>query len=464
MKNNDLLEQLRQGAPLTRRQQIALTVHLSIPTILAQLSSIIMQYIDASMVGRLGANDSASIGLVASVTWLFGGLNSAINSGFIVLVAQHIGARDERTARNLVKQALAVAISFSLLLMTIGLLISGRFPYWLGADAELCANASRYFFIYALGLPIVQFCNLSGGLLQATGNMRTPSVWLITMCFLDVIFNSLLIFPSLTLGRITIPGANLGVTGAALGTLLAQATVAGFLLHHLLRRSPALHLRKGEPFCFSVPLLQRSIRISLPVAAQCVVMGGAQVALTSIVAPLKTIAIAANSFAVTAESLCYMPGNGIANASSTLIGQSVGAKRRELAYQLGWIGIILGMCVMTVTGALMYIAAPWMIGILSPDPAIISLGAEVLRIEAFAEPFFAASIVASGVFQGAGSTKVSTVLNMISMWGIRVPLSALLAPRYGLHGVWIVMATELTVRGILFLIHMVRKRWLPADI
>ena len=460
MRDNTLLEPLRQGDPLTRRQQISLTVRLSIPTILAQLSSIVMQYIDASMVGRLGANDSASIGLVASATWLFGGLNGAVNTGFEVLVAQHIGANDLRGARNLLKQAFVVAVSFSTLLALIGISISGRLPFWLGADAEVCTNASRYFFIYALGLPIVQLCNLSCGLLQSTGNMRTPSIWMITMCVLDVIFNSLLIFPPRIIGAFTLPGAGLGVVGAALGTLLAQTTVAGFLLYYLLHRSPMLHLRKGEPLRFSAPQLQRSIRISLPVAAEKVVMGGAQVVLTGIVAPLKTIAIAANSFAVTAESLCYMPGFGIENAASTLIGQSIGAKRRDLAYQLGWITIVIGMGVMTLTGALLYIFAPWMIGILSPDPDIVALGTEVLRIEAFAEPFFAASIVACGVFRGAGSTAVSTVLNLVSMWGIRIPLSAILAPRYGLHGVWMAMALELTVRGILFLLRMKRKRWL----
>ena len=102
--------------------------------------------------------------------------------------------------------------------------------------------------------------------------------------------------------------------------------------------------------------------------------------------------------------------------------------------------------------------------LLSPDPAVVALGIAVLRIEAFAEPFFAAYLVTTGVFQGAGSTLSATVITAASMWGIRVPLSALLAPHFGLHGVWLAMALQLTVRGLLFLLRLHRRRWLPLEL
>ena len=191
-------------------------------------------------------------------------------------------------------------------------------------------------------------------------------------------------------------------------------------------------------------------------------MCGAQIAQTRIVAPLGTVAIAANSFSVTAESLCYMPGYGIGTAATTLIGQSIGAGRKDMTKRLGWLTTGLGMVVMAVTGTLMYIAAPWMIGMLSPEPAIRALGTRILRIEAFAEPMFGASIVASGVFRGAGDTLVPSCLNFFSMWAIRIPASAILAPRFGLPGVWLAMCVELCVRGILFLIRLAGSRWLKT--
>ena len=180
---------------------------------------------------------------------------------------------------------------------------------------------------------------------------------------------------------------------------------------------------------------------------------------TRIVSPLGMAAVAANSFSVTAESLCYMPGYGISSAAVTLIGQSIGARRYDVMKKLAWLTVGFGMIMMACTGILLYIFAPWMIGLLSPDPVIQELGTKVLRIEAFAEPMYAASIVASGVFRGAGDTLVPSCMNFFSMWFVRLPLAAFLSMKMGLAGVWIAMCIELCIRGILFLIRLCGKRW-----
>lgn len=463
MARQNLLLSLREGHTLTLRQQIRLTLQLSIPAILAQISSIVMQYIDASMVGQLGRDASASIGLVASSTWLFGGLCRALVVGFSVMVAQRIGACEERDARNLVKQSLCSGIAFGLLLAAIGAAISGGLPHWLHADSAICPDASAYFLIFALSLPFVQLNRLAVGLLEAGGNMRTPSILLVLMCALDVVFNSLLIFPTRQLGALTLPGADLGVAGAALGTALSEAVVAIILCVCLLR-SPMLGLRKGERLRFVPAQLRRAVRLGAPVAIEQAVMSSAQVVTTRIIAPLGTVAIAANSFAVTAEALCYMPGYGTQSAAVTLIGQSVGAKRKDLVNRLGWVTVLLGMSVMLLSSAVMYILAPWIIGMLSPDAQVVALGTQVLRIVVFSEPLFGASIVAAGVFQGAGSSLLSSVLNFTSMWGVRITLTLLMVPRWGLQGAWIAMCIELCFRGSLFLFFLWRKKWLPKEL
>ena len=459
----DLLKGLREGERLSVREQVQLIVQLSLPAIMAQLSHIVMQYIDAAMVGRLGSAQSASIGLMSSSTWLLSGMCQAAVTGFTVQAAQHIGAGEEKNARAVQKQAFLFAMAFGLLLAAAGAAVSGRLPVWLGGEHGLRADAAAYFLVYALSLPFVQLNNVAGGMLQASGNMRVPSVLQVLMCFLDVVFNALLIFPGTQVAGLHIPGAGLGVLGAALGTALAQAVTSLLMLYFLLARSPMLGLRRGEKLPLERKYFARAMRIALPIGAERMIMSSAYVMATRIVAPLGTIAIAANSFGVTAESLCYMPGYGISAAATTLIGQSIGAKRDDLTRRLGVLTTALGMVIMTISGALMYAFAPQMIGIMSPDPQVIALGARVLRIEAFAEPMFAASIVAAGVLRGAGDTLVPSLFNFISMWGVRLPLSALLAPGMGLVGVWIAMALDITVGGILFLIRLAGKRWLPKN-
>ena len=459
----DLLGAMREGRALSLRQQIRLVAQLSVPAILAQVSSIIMQYIDTSMVGSLGTNASASIGLVASTTWLLGGLCRAMMVGFCVQTAQRIGAGDEKDARNLVRQAIVTGLAFGLLLAGIGAAVSGALPRWLGADAAIWQDATAYFLVYSLALPFFLLNRLAAGLLQASGNMRTPSVLLVLMCPLDVVFNFFLIFPTRQLGGITVPGAGLGVTGAALGTALAEAVVALLLCAALLLHSPMLRLRRGERLHFVPQQLKRAALLAAPVALEQAVMSGGQVATTGIIAPLGTTSIAANSFAVTAEALCYMPGYGVQNAAITLVGQSVGARRRDLVTRLGWVTVLLGAGVMGAAAGLMYVLAPAIIGILTPDALTAALAVQVLRIVVLAEPLFGASIVATGVFQGAGNSLLSSALNFVSMWGVRVPLTVLLAKRMALPGAWIAMSIELAVRGLLFLIVLARKWWLPRS-
>ena len=181
---------------------------------------------------------------------------------------------------------------------------------------------------------------------------------------------------------------------------------------------------------------------------------------TVIVAPLGVFAIAANSFAITAESLCYMPGYGIAEAATTLVGQSIGAGRRELTRSFSRITVGMGMAVMGIMGAVMYAAAPQIIGLMTSVEEIRTLGVQALRIEAFAEPMFAASIVAYGVFVGAADTLIPCLMNFFSIWAVRLSLAATLAPSLGLQGVWIAMCIELCFRGFIFLLRLFRGKWI----
>lgn len=466
-KAEALLALIREGKSLTFGQQLKLTAQLSIPSIVAQLSSIVMQYIDASMVGSLGADASASIGLVSTTTWLFGGLCMAATAGFSVQVAHRIGANDFTEARAVLRQGLVAIGLFGLTLALIGVSISGFLPGWLGGDEVIRRDASLYFFIYALFLPVLQMNFLAGSMLRCSGNMHMPSLAGVLMCVLDVIFNFFLIFPSrdIRLGSFTLfmPGAGLGVEGAALGTVLAETIAAGLLLWFLLTRSPQLRLTKEHGrFRPTAATLRKALHIGLPMGIEHAVICGAQIMTTVIVAPLGIFAIAANSFAITAESLCYMPGYGIADAATTLVGQSMGAGRRDLTRRFAYITVFMGMLIMGLMGVIMYIAAPQIIGVMTPVDEIRELGVMALRIEAFAEPMFAAAIVAYGVFVGAASTLIPCLMNFFSIWAVRLSLAALLAPTLGLKGVWIAMCVELCFRGIIFLIRLFRGKWLKT--
>lgn len=465
---DSLLSLIRDGKPMTFGQQLRLTAVLSMPAIMAQLSTIIMQYIDAAMVGSLGANASASIGLMSTSTWLFWGLCSSAAMGFSVQVANRIGANDMPGAQSVLKQSILPSLLFSIILAIIGIVISGHLPWWLGAKDEIAGPASVYFWIFAASLPMLQINFLAGAMLRCSGNTLFPGAVNVAMCVLDVVFNSLLIFPTREMNwagiSFIMPGADMGISGAALGTALAELVAGGVMFLYLWYRNSQLNLQGCHASLLtSSKCLWRAMKIASPLCAEHFLLCGAQILITAIVAPLGAIAIAANAFAVTAESLCYMPGYGICEAATTLVGQSLGASRRKLARRFAYITVASGMIVMTAMGIFMYVAAPMMMNIITPVHEIVEAGIEVLRIEAFAEPMFAASIVAYGVFIGAGDTLIPSCMNLGSIWVVRITLAALLAPSMGLRGVWIAMAAELCFRGLIFLWRLKTDHWMHAN-
>ena len=387
-----LSARMRQGEdiPLSDTARIALA--LSIPSILEQLVVTAMEYIDAAMVGHIGAEATAAIGIVSSSTWLLHGILVGLYTAFSIQIAQYLGADRRQDARGVLRQSMLFNLILGLGAAAFGVGISRFLPGWLGADISLQADASAYFAIWSAALPFTMAMGMYTAMLRATGDALTPSLISVLVCLLDVVFNFFLINPT---RQILLFGQSVTVWGAG-----------------------------------------------------------------RIVSVLGTVAIAANSLGVSAEGLCYMAGYGIQDASIALIGQAVGAHRRDMAKRFAWLCTMMGIGIMALSGVGLWLFAPALMGIFTADAAVIALGAQVLRIEAFAEPMFGASIVASGAMQGAGDSTGCFLLNLFSMWGVRLTLAFLLAPRLGLVGVWAAMCIELCIRGALFLIRLARGKWL----
>lgn len=462
-ERRDLLAAIREGREMTQGEKLRLIISLSIPGILAQISATVMFFIDASMVGHLGAHASAAIGLVETTGWLMGGLGSAASMGFAVQVAHAIGANDMKRARRVMRQSLVCCTLWSIAITSAAIAVSGRLPFWLGGSEEIAHDATLYFVFIGLFGIFFQLSGVAGSMLKSSGNMKIPSALNILMCLMDVVFNYFFIYI-----------LNMGVVGAAFGTGVAEVITALLMLYFLLWRSDILaifgkkgrRMRQGKlswlDFKPHADVVRNAFSIGGPMGLNHVLMGSAQIVSTLIVAPLGTVAIAAHSLAITVESLCYMPGYGISEAATTLVGQSYGAAKRELCRSFARMSAGLGIAVMTLMGVLMWVFAPELMAIMTPVEEIISIGTECLRIEAFAEPMFAAAIVCNGIFVGAGDTLRPALMNLLSMWGVRLTLAALLATTYGLPGVWTAMAIELTFRGLIFLARLFHGGWMKG--
>lgn len=460
MNMMQLSESMRSGRHIPLQEQVKLVISLSVPAILEQLVMTMMSYIDTAMVGSLGYMATASIGVVSTTIWLLNGIVGAAAVGFSVQVAQYLGAGREKDSRDVLCQAIMFNIISGVALAVFAVMLGRILPSLLGAEEAIRPYAREYFCMVAVFLPFSMASTMYSGIFRCSGNVVIPSIMNVGMCLMDVIFNFFLIYPTRQIGNITVWGAGLGVKGAALGTGLAEACTGLILLCLLVRRKGPLRLRGEENWRFTGVCMRNAFTLAVPAALERITMCLAQIFMTFVVTGMGPVSVAANYVAVQTESICYLPAYGIATAATALVGQSIGAGRVDMAKRFAYGTTALGFGLVTITGGLLFAGAPFLTGLLTPDAEVIELSSRALRIVAFSEPLFAVSIVIIGALRGAGDGKGPFLINTFSMWGIRVLIVVLFTHTYGVVGVWATMSAELALRGILFLIRLLRGHWI----
>ncbi len=464
MKGNNLKDLLStEGSPSLKSTIIAVIV-LAVPSIIEQIMVTFVQYVDTAMVGSLGADATASVGLTSSSIWLFNGILTAVSIGFSVQVAQYIGANDTDSAKSVVRQSLKFALYFGLIMATIGFTLSFFVPTWLGGEENIIGDSTKYLGTMSLFLPFNFIILLLSATLRCSGDTKTPMKLNLLINLLNVTFNFLLIYDSRYIDvfgmEIYVIGAGMGVAGAALGSGISLGVVGLLYLYLIFFKYKTLRVRFSESFKLQKKCLQAMLKLGIPVALERVVTCAAQLMLTALTASLGTVAIAANHLAVTAEAISYLPAFGVATAATTLVGQSMGAERKDVAIKSGRVANVIGVIMMSCGGIILFIFAEQLLTFFTPDPAVIDLGSDMLRIVAFAQPFFGLALVVSGSLRGAGDSKTPFIVSLITMWGIRILIAFTFAQTLGLAAIWIGMSLELAARGLILLGRFESKKWI----
>jgi len=440
---------------------------LAWPTMLEQLMQTAVQYIDTAMVGSLGTQATAAVGATSTVNWLIGSSISALGVGFLSFIAQAYGANDKKAASKAVAQAVLVTVFAGSLFTVLTLGLSGVIPVWMQVDPAIQALASRYFFILYLPMLPRTASIIFGTVLRAAGDTKTPMKIGVVVNVVNVVLNFLLIYPTrqLTLLGITftMPGAGLGVVGAAAASALAF-TVGGLMITRVLWKHPMVS-PKGERFWPDVTILKPCLKTALPNFLQRFGTSLGYVAFASMINSLGEVATAAHTIANTVESAFYIPGYGMQTAAATLAGNAYGARDKERMNSLARMFIPIEIVLMIFSGAMLFVFAPMLVGIFSKSPEVIGLGTTVLRMVAVSEPFYGFSIIIEGMMFGVGNTKEPFVYNILGMWGIRIVGTFICTQMlgFGLVSAWACMIAHNLLLFVLFMICYVRGKWNPMN-
>ena len=435
---------------------------LAWPTMLEQLMQTAVQYIDTAMVGSLGTSATAAVGATVTVNWLINSTISALGVGFLAFISQAIGAGEEEKASAASSQAVLAVLVCGTFFTALTLSLSRFVPVWMQVDEAVTDTAAQYFFILYTPMLFRTATIIFGTLLRAAGDTKKPMLVGAWVNVINVVLNFALIYPTRTLTlfshNLTVYGAGMGVTGAAVASAIAFAA-GGVLITAALFRHPLLkpHIRSIRP---DWSILRPCLRVALPNALQRFGTSLGYVAFASMVNSLGEISTAAHTIANTVESAFYIPGYGMQTAAATLAGNAYGANDNAKISKLGKTLILTETVLMIFSGTLLFIFAQNMMGIFSKDAQVIALGATVLKMVALSEPFYGVSIIIEGMMQGMGKTVTPFVFNIIGMWGIRIVGTFVCVSflGYGLVSAWACMILHNMLLFVMFAVYYLTKR------
>ena len=447
------------------KQMIGVILALAWPTMLEQLMQTAVQYIDTAMVGSLGTEAMAAVGATTTVGWLIGGMVSAWGVGFLSFIARTCGAGDKQAAAKASAQAVIVTAAAGVVFTAVTLGLSGVIPVWMQVDPAIRPTASRYFFILYTPMLFRAATIIFGTVLRAAGDTKTPMKVGVWVNIINVTLNFLLIYPTRPLQvaglTFTMPGAGLGVVGAALASAVAVA-VGGVYITIVLWKHPMVS-PKGQKFRPDLSILKPTVRVAIPNMFQRFGTSLGYVAFAAMINALGEVAPSAHTVANTVESLFYIPGYGMQTAAATLAGNAYGAKDAQRMKRLARMFIPIEVGLMIISGGALFLFAPPLVRLFSADAAVIALGVTVLRMVAVSEPFYGFSIIVEGMMQGVGRTKLPFVFGVAGMWMVRI-LGTWICTTFlgmGLVSAWACMIAHNLLLFGLFLWCYMKGLWNP---
>lgn len=434
---------------------------LAWPTMLEQLMQTAVQYIDTAMVGSLGTQATAAVGATTTINWLISSTISALGVGFLAYISQACGSGDLKRAGKASAQAVLAALATGVFFTGLTLSLSSVIPVWMQVEPQIRELAGTYFFILYTPMLARTATIVFGTVLRAAGDTKTPMRVGILVNIINVVLNYFLIYPSHSVLGIYIPGAGLGVIGAAIASA-AAFWVGGIAMTAALWKHSVVSPR-GYAIRPDWKVLGPCLRVALPNALQRFGTSLGYVAFAAMINSLGDVATAAHTIANTVESAFYIPGYGMQTAAATLAGNALGARDRQRIRDLARLIVLIEFILMMITGSMLFIFAPDMVGLFSMDSAVIFLGASVLRLVAVSEPFYGMSIILEGMLQGMGKTMMPFVCNIIGMWGVRIVGTYICTQMMGmgLISAWVCMISHNLLLFVLFSLYYLSGRWDP---
>lgn len=416
---------------------------LAIPATIENVLQTAVGFIDALMISKIGLVAVTAVGIANTILNVYLALFIALGVGASALIAQKFGAKRPDEAQKVTNQAVMLTLAVSLLLGIISIFFGESLLRVMGASEAVLQEALQFFMVVGGGALFMGLMTIFGSILRATGDTKSPMKISVVVNIGNVVIDYILIF-----GLGPIPA--LGVLGTAIGTVLSRG-LGCWLLYRKVQQSesPVDHAS-----LFNSGNYRPLVNLSIPATLERLVMRLGQVLYFGLIVSISAKTFAAHSIAGNIESFTYMPAYGLATAATTLVGNAVGAGESQQAKRYGYSAAKYGVIFMTLLGVVLFFGAPFFASLFTSDQEALRQIVIALRIDAFAQPGLAISLITTGALQGMGDTKSPLYSTAFGMWGIRV-VGVIVLSKYlglGIAGIWLSIAIDLYLRS-LFLVY-----------
>ncbi len=435
-------------------------MQLSLPAVAEQTLFMVVGVVSTIFVGQISKEAISAVGLVNNLAGFIMVIFVALSTGSTVLVARLIGQDEADTAKDTLRQSVVMGAVLAFVISVILFFCAAPVInlFFGRAEASVLNMAAVYFRITMVTFPLALVNIIISGCMRGAGDTKTPMLIANIVNIVNVLLGLILIF-GIDIPGIHIPGG--GIVGAAWAVAISRA-VGGVLsigALYLPRNSLKSDLLKN--FQFNTALIKRILKVGLPAAMEQIVMQGGFLLLQVIISGMGTIAIAVFQICMSINSISYIPVWGFGIGATTLVGQSLGAGKPHIAEKCGWSTVKIGIVVITVLTAVIFVFPEMLISIYNSDPEVIKTGAAAIRIFSLSQPFLAVVVVISGSLRGAGDITYVMVTGFIGIWCFRVLVTVLLDTFFhmGIHGVWIAYCADFFIRSLMYLVRFRRGRW-----
>lgn len=416
-------------------------ISLSIPTILEEILSTLLQYVDTAMVGRLGEKATAAVSTTTTIGWLIHSIPGAIAVAMLALASKANGAGDEKKLKKLAGQSIVYAFVIGIILETLALVLSPYIPVWMGVEADIVKPASLYFSVTSITLVFRTSSRVFAAMIRSIKDTKSPMYISVAENVLNVLLNVVFIYK-----------LELGVLGAAIASCISFGMGGIAMLAMMLSKE------KLRPSFVDIKpdtsIMPEVFKIGFPALGTTVISCLGYIVFASMVSGMGTTIFAAHSIAITAEEIVYIPGYGLRAATSTLVGNALGEGNVPKLKATQRVAILMTILIMVVNGTLLYIFAYPLMQLFTNSVNVAMIGSQMLKLVSFSEPFFGLMIVLEGISYGVGEVKHVFACESVSMWGVRI-LCAFVCVKIlglGLTAVWLCMIADNICKAVLLFV------------